>query len=555
MRAFNTCGNGNISGGNAGSVRNLPVQAGGLMATTTECSGVNLTWQTQTNIDSFILYRDTTRIGAVVAGTLTFSDTEVTDSLLHNYSVAGKNPCGMGPASTAVPGRRPPVPDRITGLAASNDLCDVVALSWQDVAGEDSFEVRRNGVRLGTTLSNVTSYQDGGAVPGVSYVYTVLAYNHCGAGALSGPASGSRVQAPGRPLTIAATDSICDGVRITWSDVALETGYLVKRNGSVIGLAGRDTTSYMDYPAFGTFSYSVQAFNDCGLSLNSPATNGARKTVPVVSALNANSDICHTIALTWTASSNTDLIRIYRNSELIDSVLPAHNPYVDTLAFAGSYFYYLVGVDECGQSEPSNTALASIYGVSVPPTGLTFSDNHCDRITLSWTPAQGSFRTYRIYRNGILLDSTTSVQFNDPNVLGGVDYNYYVTALNDTCGESVSTGVIEAAVTEVGTPLAPAAVICAEGSSVRLSWSRIRSTEADCPVAMTGYEIYGAPGIDGPFTFLAFTTDSTWLHLRAAQFARMTYYKIIGYSGDLSAMNCVREGMKREDVERVLQPR
>ena len=69
------------------------------------------------------------------------------------------------------------VPDLVASVTATDNLCDRVLVTWANVADEDSFQVRRDGSRIGMTLTDVLSYSDMTAVLGVSYLYTVAAYN------------------------------------------------------------------------------------------------------------------------------------------------------------------------------------------------------------------------------------------------------------------------------------------------------------------------------------------------------------------------------------------
>src|SRR5262245_12505138 len=66
---------------------------------------------------------------------------------------------------------------------------------------------------------------------------------------------------PAAPATIAASDNQTGGVNVTWSNVADEAGYHLKRDGIQIALLGPDDTTYFDVPGAGRYLYCVDAFN------------------------------------------------------------------------------------------------------------------------------------------------------------------------------------------------------------------------------------------------------------------------------------------------------
>ncbi|MDD5087976.1 MAG: FG-GAP-like repeat-containing protein [bacterium] len=80
---------------------------------------------------------------------------------------------------------------QVTGVSASEDLCDGVMITWDDVADETSYKVYRDAVEVGTTDPNVTMFTDICA-PG-TYSYDVKAYNGAGDGPLSDPDEGTRL--------------------------------------------------------------------------------------------------------------------------------------------------------------------------------------------------------------------------------------------------------------------------------------------------------------------------------------------------------------------------
>lgn len=91
---------------------------------------------------------------------------------------------------------------------------------------------------------------------------------------------GSGVTVPDAPTNVSATDNLKDKVTITWTAGTGETGgHRVYRAGTDIsGVVAHGTNTYNDTTgeAGTTYSYTVKAINDAGLSAASTADNGTR---------------------------------------------------------------------------------------------------------------------------------------------------------------------------------------------------------------------------------------------------------------------------------------
>lgn len=90
----------------------------------------------------------------------------------------------------------------------------------------------------------------------------------------------SGVTVPDAPTSVSATDSLTDKVTITWTAGTGETdGHRVYRDSiDISGVVAHGTATYDDTTAVAgtTYSYTVKAINDAGLSAASSADNGTR---------------------------------------------------------------------------------------------------------------------------------------------------------------------------------------------------------------------------------------------------------------------------------------
>ncbi len=239
----------------------------GLTATPQSPIRVDLIWTASTDNTGVTGY-DIRRNGAIVgisAGTA-YTDTSLTPGTGYTYEVRAKdaysNVSGWSaPAVAHMPtdSEAPTVPTNLVATATSSTT---VALTWAastDNAGVAGYDIRRDGVIIGSSAAN--SYNDSGLTAGTSYVYDVRARdsvpNYSG---WSAPAS---VRPP-----LSAKDVFVDGFDgglTNWTQTASkEFAYSTTQNhGSYTGggaaycgaLESDQMTHYFDRPfAQGTVS-------------------------------------------------------------------------------------------------------------------------------------------------------------------------------------------------------------------------------------------------------------------------------------------------------------
>src|SRR5205085_420769 len=170
-----------------------------------------------------------------------YVDDGLTAGKTYVYRVRAFNAAGNSAFSitavVVVPGDG--VPDAPSELVAELVQGTFVRLRWVDVAGEKGYKVERRldgsgsgeWVQVGTTGENVITFADERVDAGRRYVYRVRAYNDAGNSSYSNTAA---VTVPAAPAVPAAPRLEVDLVgpraaRLTWTNVAGETGYRVER--------------------------------------------------------------------------------------------------------------------------------------------------------------------------------------------------------------------------------------------------------------------------------------------------------------------------------------
>ncbi|MDD5088448.1 MAG: fibronectin type III domain-containing protein, partial [bacterium] len=555
VRGKNDCGYGTASAGDNGRRKAPPGQVTGVQASDGEhCWGVRVTWTTLT-ADSFQINRDGTRIGATLSGIIAYDDSTALPGIPYDFSVIAFNMCGSGIESSVNQGSRGYAPP-VTGVTATMDDCFQCVIEWNDIADEDSFVVFRNGIRIGATAPDQTTFTDVTGTQGIVYSYTIIVWQGACESMPSIPASGRRLGPPPSPSGLSASTDQCDRIIISWTDVDQDMGYLIRRNGQFLAFVDRDTTHYEDSPSYGIKSYTVQAINECGAGVAAGPVSGQRMTVPSIT-LDTVLVSCQEIVLEWTASSETDWTRIFRNGILFDSIAAPQNSFVITETVAGEYLFTVAAANECGASEFSDTLLATIASFPQSPSSVEFTDNGCDSLTVLWTNGGGSFAFFRVFRDSVLMATIpqSETSWVDTDVIIGESYTYWVSAFSDTCGASDPSAPIVATISNSEPLATPELLIIAQGQNAVLTWGAIDETTNGCPAMTSGYLVFYSPEAAGPYYYHGFTTDTSYVHTRVIQFAEGMNYQIVAYAGPLARIANIERGTPMDELISLPNPK
>ena len=419
------------------------------------------------------------------------SDTLAIAGETHNYAVSAKNGCGEGPKSDTDPGTRLAMPPAITTIVASDTNCTYVRITWNNVAGEDSFVVFRGATNLGKTLANDTAFTDNTATPDTIYTYTVLAYNRCGARPAITSDTGKRRAAPLAPLTLTASENSCDSILVTWTATANVDTFLVYRDDAPIASVLGVVQFYVDRTAAAGpwYHYYVKSKNPCGLSVASVADSGRRAIAPSIpDGRSASVTSCTGIDLNWLPSTGEfTAYAIKRDGVVLTlSVSKDSTHFKDTTATAGSHYYRMAAVNAlCGDPAFSSDSTHGLrLGFPGVPTNLSATHARCDSIVLTWTPAPGAYDSCQIFVSDSVLLATvgaTVVRYAYQPPVGA--YVYKIRTTSAACGSSAFTDTSSGA--RLLTPSAPSnfAVSVNRCDGIHLSWTASQG-------AIAKYNIY-----------------------------------------------------------------
>lgn len=402
---------------------------------------------------------------------MTYVDYNVVGGLLHEYWIVAMNANGAGPESIRVN----VTPDEIVvdGLPAPAYLLatvgnGTVTLTWDPMTsfGVEGFRVFRSDGGNFTFLvaQSGSTYTDSGLTNGVTYTYRVYCFigTSNGENASVDATPGKAPEAPTLNGQV-ALDRISLGWSVPENGGSAIIGYRLYRTpgtGTTVLLASLTGTGYIDTSVLTgvNYTYMVTALNAFGegspsntMVLRISTQPSPSVDVPAEPYLSSATGGNTSISLLWNVPSDTGdgpIIgyNVYRGTsalaaELLVSVPAGTTTYVDgTVVYGTTYYYWVSALNQWGESEPSRMLSASLVVLAVPGEVDVDVDEGQGRITLSWdVPDEGgsSITEYRIYRRGetgdrqlIATVPAGTDTFVDGSVEAGVEYDYWVTAVN-----------------------------------------------------------------------------------------------------------------------------
>ena len=275
----------------------------------------------------------------------------------------------------------------------------------------------------------------------------------------------SDTTAPSQPSGLNAALNVGNQVILSWnpaSDNVGVTGYTIMRNSDI--LANTSNTTYIDINVLSStnYSYSVLAYDAAGnvsslsstVSINTAASSDT--TMPSVPTnLTATAISANQINLSWTAA--TDNVAVVGYTILRNNVIIANsttNSFSDlSVAPSTTYSYAVLAYDAAGNlSVQSNTAtattLATPSDTTLPsaPGDLLATAISPSRINLSWSVASDNVGVtgYNIYRNNVLVATSSVNSFANIGLSASTSYTFYVKAYDAAGNISAQSNVVSA---------------------------------------------------------------------------------------------------------------
>ena len=516
-------------------------------------SVVMLSWSApqsdgDTPITGYLVKRSTTpgseTLIASVGKVLNYLDTGLQNGQIYYYTVSAVNAVGASGSSdevSAAPGTLPTAPRSL--LCASGNATVTLTWSAPDSNGGKSimgYRVYRGVGGQGqevllASMDAKTQYVDTAVLNGITYYYSVSAFNVIGEGAASSEASAMPFTIPGQPLEVRAEGGDRE-IRLNWSAPLSNGGsnissYILYRWTTVqpekVKIAELDAGfEYLDQGLQNdaSYYYEVRAVNQAGEGAASQPvyamTDASSPPTPTnLSAKEGNG----LVELNWnlqlqsgdTPISGFRIFRGYYESGLEElTTVSDQNYYLDQDLENGLTYWYAVSAYNAQREGPKSSAVSAVPAGKPSTPMNVMAQRQGTTVLLSWSaptndnglPVNG----YSIYYSdqpgteSLWADvSAGSLCYQHIGLQPGQECYYRVAAYNNF-GEGPSSDPIHVSIPEL--PSAPTDLIASVGiQSVSLVW---QVPQQDGGVPLTGYVVYRMAG-DGVFMQLAILPSTT----------------------------------------------
>lgn len=252
------------------------------------------------------------------------------------------------------------------------------------------------------------------------------------------------------------------------------------------------TTGWDQYYGWGL----INATKSVLLARNFSASDNMPPVVSVLSPLNG-STVSGIISISVSASDNVGVLKVELYKDGILSDTDTQSPYSFTwntsIDSNGIHVISTKAYDSSNNigSSSINVNVNNIINDMTPPsapTNLLATAINSSRVQLNWNPSTDNIGVagYRIYRNSVLIATTSSIVFNDDNILAGTTYSYYVIAYDVAGNPSLQSNLVTVTVPQ---PPAPQLVITGYAVSQKTASSATITWTSNIP--SNGSVLYG----------------------------------------------------------------
>lgn len=477
----------------------------------------------------------------------------------------------------------PPTIPELTGK--TENLIDNV-LSWSKNAEPDlaGYNIYRNSLKINSSVLSEASYRDSGLAEG-SYIYTVKTIDFAGNESESSNAVTLKIDLTGPTVRITSPrdgsviSNLVDvkGIAYSQDDFKEYRVYIgqgsspsswnvIRRSPLPISfgaLAQWDSIAYQDGAQFSIKLEGEDVSGNVSRDQITITVDNRPPSAPVLLTVNGtNSDA----TLTWKANTEADLAGylLYRNDQLanVKGIVAGNlKPYVvtgttytDKSLADGDYRYYLVALDQAGNSsDQSNTLDVSVdmrpphMTIIAPASGNKFDgslminaetlDNDIATVQFQYKRSQDASWT----NLGAPLTKSPFITYLDPKSLGLVygDYQVQVLAIDKGGKSDLDPPSVTVSYADLTPPDVPSGLAAkVTGGDVSLTWSA--SSEANVSYniyrwsAGTRSKINGVPVttasfadinvLDGTYQYEITSVDSVGNESKASELATAKIY-------------------------------
>jgi len=199
--------------------------------------------------------------------------------------------------------------------------------------------------------------------------------------------------------------------------------------------AGQQTIELNRNTLNNSYTYQIEAFDDCGNFLPSEPVSTFQPTIT-----NGNKQV--KIDIPIVQITNTDEINIYRNGQLIQTLPTGSNSFTDPNIECGNkYCYVIEGISNNSISKTEEfcvTGQSTLIPEKINDLNSSFSGS---AVKLDWANASFPIKEYKIYTTDFNSTNTTPIETVNSNKYTDLNYNKntsgcYVVNLTDLCNNT-----------------------------------------------------------------------------------------------------------------------
>ena len=414
-----------------------------------------------------------------ILSALSMTGVKITDSRTRITKPRIQIDAALDYLGTSVPPN--PIPAHPTDLTATAASTSTVRLQWKDNSlNESGFMIRRRTDSdytwsvIGQVSRGVTTFQHSSLRPGMTYYYSVIAFNPTGESEMSNEAMARTPDSgPAAPSRLTATISGISEVTLNWQDNSNEeTGYRIYRSRgggdgwSRVQTVGANLTSLRIgglNPGM-VYYFAVSTVNRTGESSLSNEVSAITGLLPpnAPSSLQVAPMSTSKITISWQDNSGNELgFRLRRRAgnssswSILADIAANSTGFDDTGLDPGTVYHYLVtSFNTAGESTLSREVWAETLindGVSAPecPSELIAMATSNSSVELQWADNSTREMGFQIWKRteeksdwrlaGMVGADTTLYELED--LTPGETYSFMIRAYNGG-GESVDSNKV-----------------------------------------------------------------------------------------------------------------
>jgi chitodextrinase len=253
------------------------LQCTGVSTSTSAFSDIKVKADCSNGVINIALGSSTTKTGLQTVATITFNTVGVGTTPVNFSSTSAivrpsdySNVLGTSTGGNYTIADKTP-PSTPTNLTATAVTSSSVKLNWSassDNIGVTGYNIYRNGTKINTSATN--SFTDTGLSVGVSYTYTIDAYD--AGGNISAKSTATSITladttAPSVPTSVILKTKTSSSIGIGWtasSDNVAVTGYKIYRGGTLVGSSASTSFTDNNLTPNTSYIYTVAAYDAAG---------------------------------------------------------------------------------------------------------------------------------------------------------------------------------------------------------------------------------------------------------------------------------------------------